>query len=289
MANPTDPHGPRKARPVTLPEGLPRVRLTAVPPEERKPAASAKMRHVATTRRLTATPPRQAARADYEIAWLEHDGRVHRRHVEADVDFGLEDICGVIARGALLEGEHGPIAIEDVAPGMRLRTLDGGLEVVRWVGRCTPDYVARAPSEEFLPLRVRAHALGERRPDQDLVVSARFRVLIDGPLARATFGAESVLAPLRVYTDGDRIARLYHLREAEFFNLMFDRHQVLRISGIASESFHPGTYGLATMPPELRSQMMRLFPHMGGDMAGFGPVARPRLRAFEAAALAGMA
>lgn len=284
MAHPTDPHKPGPRKTVTLKPGMPPTRHI----DDSDDALRA--RHLENTRRMTGTPARVPTRiGQYDVRWLDEMGREDYRVIKADADFGLEDICGALARGTMIETDAGPTAIEDIDPGTLVRTVDHGLQPVRWVSRCTPDFNARGASEDFLPVRVRADTMGELRPDTDLVVSSRFRFLLSGAACRAVFGHDEMLAPVRAYTDGDGIAPIYNVHALEFFNLMFDRHQLIRANGLVTESFHPGTYGMATMPPEVRREMMRLFPHLGGDMAAFGPVARPRLRAFEAAALRGVA
>ena len=284
MAHPTDPHEPGPRKTVTLKPGLPPARRFD------ETGGDLRERHLDNARRIA--PPMQRAPArvgQFDVRWLDGAGREDYRVIKADSDFGLDDICGAFSRGTLIEGADGPIAVEDIDPGTMIRTVDNGLQPVRWVARCTPDFTERGASDDFLPVRVRADTMGELRPDTDLVVSSRFRFLLTGAGCRAAFGHDEMLAPVRAYTDGDRISPVYNVHALEFFNIMFDRHQLVRANGLVTESFHPGTYGMATMPPEVRREMMRLFPHLGGDMAAFGPVARPRLRAFEAAALRGVA
>ena len=221
----------------------------------------------------------------YSVAVLGDDGSVAEFDHLAPRELFLEDICACFGRGTLIATESGQMAIEDLQPGDRIRTRDDGLQTLRWISRCTlPPPEGEEPAEE-VAIRIKADALGELRPLQDLVVSARFRLLTNHPSCAALFGSPETLAPAVDLLDGESILPMRPAPEMEFFNLMFDSHQIIEANGLETESYHPGNFGVAVMSLEMQSHLRRLFPHLKGDLNGFGRTARPILKGFEAEAL----
>lgn len=222
----------------------------------------------------------------YDVRFLDASGIERTITHGAPADLPLYDFCACFARGTLIEAEGGPVAVEDLTPGDLVRTKDAGLQPLRWISSCRLG--SNDDEEPVLPIRIRADAMGELRPMQDLVVSRRFRFLVAKESCKALFGQDEMLSPVASFVDGDEITELYGRSDLDFFNLMLDAHQVIFANGLETESFHPGTYGIATMSTETRHHLARLLPHMSGDLTMFGPVARQRLRSFEAELLQGI-
>ncbi|MGB3407439.1 MAG: Hint domain-containing protein, partial [Jannaschia sp.] len=71
-----------------------------------------------------------------------------------------------------------------------------------------------------------------------------------------------------------------------YWHFLFDSHEITFSSGLKSESFFPGAYGMSTFAHETRTELYRLFPQLlHGDHQAAGQTARPVLRAFEYRAL----
>ncbi|MEM9228823.1 MAG: Hint domain-containing protein, partial [Pseudomonadota bacterium] len=62
------------------------------------------------------------------------------------------------------------------------------------------------------------------------------------------------------------------MAEVEYFHVLFDRHQVIFAEGAATESFHPGEASDA-MSDATRAEILELFPHLEGELAGYGSAA----------------
>lgn len=227
----------------------------------------------------------QVEQQPYAIQYADASGQVNRLTHYADEDLPLEDFCGVFGRGTLIETDQGPVAIEDIRPGVRVVTKDAGHQPVRWHSGC---YIGFSPDVDHgtrRPVRIMADSFGHMKPMQDLVTTSRARVLLARPAVETMFGQAQMLAPIRALINGDSVLTMQGLSGQEFFNFALDTHQIVYANGIETESFHPGTYGVATMPEALQFHISKLFPYMEGDMSMFGPLCRQRLRAFEAAAL----
>ncbi len=77
----------------------------------------------------------------------------------------------------------GDIAVEKLRIGDLVEAVDGRAVAVRWVGKQT--VAPRFADELRLPVRVKAGALGENVPCNDLRVSPDHALLIDGALVHA--------------------------------------------------------------------------------------------------------
>lgn len=238
--------------------------------------------HLLATRRLADKAPSQPM-GRYRVSALLDDGSLADFEHRAPGELYLEDICANFARGTLIATDQGQIAVEDLMPGDRLKTRDGGFAPLRWIGACTLDGNAIAPAD--YPLRIKADALGELRPMQDLIVGPRFRILTSHPGCAALFDSAEALAPVADLFDGDTILRLRPPEDFEFFNLMCDSHQIIEANGLDTETYHPGDYGVTVMSLEVQSHLRRLFQHLNGDLHRFGRTIRPVLKGFETEAL----
>ena len=77
----------------------------------------------------------------------------------------------------------GYAAVETLMPGDQVQTIDGRVVAVCWVGRQTVSALFADPLR--LPIRVKAGALGDHVPCNDLLLSPDHALLVDGVLAQA--------------------------------------------------------------------------------------------------------
>lgn len=225
------------------------------------------------------------AQGTYRIRALLDDGTILDTEHTAPSNLHLEDICACFARGTLISTSAGQVAIEDLHPGDAIRTRDNGTQILRWIGSCPFPTDTAAQPGEAQAIRIKSNALGEMRPIEDLIVSSRFRLLTNHPGCAALFGSAETLAPAVDLLDGDTILAVRPSPDLEFFNLMFDRHQIITANGLETESYHPGDFGVAVMSLEMQSHLRRIFAHLNDNLTAFGQSARPILKGFEAEVL----
>ncbi|WP_425093952.1 Hint domain-containing protein [Tropicimonas sp. S265A] len=180
-------------------------------------------------------------------------------------------ICFVA--GTLIETPTGLRPVEDLRPGQGVCTRDSGPQPVRWVGRRR----VRADAA-FAPIVI---AQGQFGADRDTAVSPQHRVLVTGWQAEMLFGSAEVLVPAAALVNGDTVYRRPG-GWVTYCHVLFDTHQIIRADGTWSESFHPGPCGLDTLAPEIRAELLALFPEAEVPSA----LARPALRLTEGAVLA---
>jgi len=180
------------------------------------------------------------------------------------------------AAGTLIETQYGKTPIEDIVVGDLVRTLDNGLQPVRWHGSRGVGATGKRA-----PIRFAPNAIGNAR---ELLVSPQHKILISGWRAELFFGEDEVLVAATHLVNGDTIHRIQR-RHIDYHHLMFDAHEVIMAEGIPTESFYPGDYIL--QDADLRDEVMDIFPEMIGHGDTSWETARTVLRGKEAAVLYG--
>lgn len=165
------------------------------------------------------------------------------------------------AAGTLIETDSGPLAIDVIRPDDLVRTVDNGLQPVRWIGRRTVP--GRGP---MAPVTIAAGALGNWR---DLVVSPQHRMLVEDWRAEMYFGQPQVLVAAVHLINGDTIRQVPQ-RRVTYVHLAFDRHEVIYAEGIPSESLYLGEMAQDTLSIAERAEIAALFPELT-DKTGASP------------------
>ncbi|MBY5933018.1 Hint domain-containing protein [Tateyamaria omphalii] len=185
-------------------------------------------------------------------------------------------------KGALIETTEGPVPVEALRRGMRLRTWDNGDRPVRAVLRRKVD-----GSGDLAPVHISAGALGN---DRDLIVSPAHRMLISDWRAQMLFGADEVLVSAVNLVRGDLIYRAPQ-PHVTYYHILMDRHEVIYAEGAPTESFHltreaveAAEYG-DTEEGAVALEIARLFPEL---LMCASRCVRPVMKGYEARALAGM-
>ena len=151
------------------------------------------------------------------------------------ITLGLTEIVKNLNFGAecFLAGTHiltdkGEVTVENLQIGDKVRTANGQLELIKWVGRQTIK-----PNQAINPLRnypvlVKAGALGNNLPHRDLYVSPDHSLFVDGLLinAGALVNDISILktTPTETFT---------------YYHVELENHCLLIAEGTAAESYLP--------------------------------------------------
>jgi hypothetical protein len=190
---------------------------------------------------------------------------------------------GVIcfASGTMITTPQGLRTIESLRPGDRVDTVDSGPQPVVWAGHRRMTGARLHVMPHLRPVRIRPGALGGGRPDVDLLVSPRHRVLLRGRAADALFGTPEVLVRACDLIDDRQIHIDTAVREVTYVHVMLEAHHVVLANGLETESFHPLSAALDTLDPGQRSDLMQVLP----DPGRYGGFARRCLSAPETAIL----
>ena len=177
------------------------------------------------------------------------------------------------AAGTRIDTEHGPMLVENLRRGDKLRTASGGYAPIRWL------IMREVPcAGYFAPVRLRAPYFGLNR---DLLVAPDHRLVLSGDDTEYLFGSDAVLVEARHLTAGasatleerQGLVRLYHV--------LLDGHELLGTNGAVSESLFVGE--LARTPELLASTPLADLPMSA--MPRHKEIAKPLLYNYETVAL----
>ncbi|MEO0632902.1 MAG: Hint domain-containing protein [Pseudomonadota bacterium] len=191
-----------------------------------------------------------------------------------------EFIC--FTPGTLVATDRGERRIETLVPGDRVITRDNGFQTIRWVGART---LARREGMRALlrPVRIKAHALGDRLPERDMILSPNHRVLWQQADTLLFSGHTEVFAAAKSLVGVPGISRV-PVDTVTYIHLMFDQHEVILADGMWSESFFPGPVALGNLHLGQQQEVLQIFPELARrDVHELFSLARPEARGFEVA------
>ena len=240
-------------------------------------ASAAKPTTTWTVRRKPSVPQPSLPTRRYEVTWIDDRGVIQGFTRAAPAVAIFEEAFGAFARGTLIATACGPVAVEDLHPGMMIETTDGDHKPLRWIGAMTliPN-AQRADGEREVLFRVSADAFGFGRPALDLMMGPHARYLMRSDSLRSYLGAQQALAPVAGVADGMSVIEVTPMSPVPCFHIALDQHQLIRANGITVESYHPGANTASRLMGDLRAQFLGLFPHIH-EMADFGTMCQPRL------------
>lgn len=189
----------------------------------------------------------------------------------------FEDAFAAIGRGAIIQTDNGPVAVEDLLPGDKVKTASNGYQTLRWRGTMTivPGAQNKRP-EMGTMTRLTADAMGYGRPGADLVLGPSARVLHKAPGIKTLTGSDVAFVPVRDFIDGSSIIELRPIAPVHCYQLGFDNHESLSVNGVEIETLHPGLPHKMQMRQDMQLLFMSLFPHKR-HLSDFEHLLHPRI------------
>ena len=228
--------------------------------------------------------PRARVTRRFETEWLQ-DGDVHSNMVTAPALPAFEQAFTAFTHGVLIQTTDGPVAVEDLEPGMHLECAQGRVSQLTWKGSIT--IVPGAPTLQAEPdklYRVMPDSFGLGRPVQDQTFGPGARRLDRDAKLRTAIGADAALVPLSALADGQAVIAVNPVSPTRVYHLVCDEHATLLAAGLEVESFHPGPETPISLPEEMLRMFMGFFPHLD-SVRDFGRLAAPRISADELLAI----
>lgn len=226
----------------------------------------------------------RATSRPYTIAWLDRFGQASWDTVMAPSIPVIEGACASMARGALVATEAGPVAVEDLTPGMAVMTSEHGPLPLNWIGSYDMSPREAQTLDRGSLFRITAEAFGLSKPATDLLLAPRAHILMRHAACKAQFGVPMAFAPVRAFEDGMAVFSVKPMSPVSLYNLGFDRQATITVGGVEMESFHPGAHSEMLLDDETRHALLRLFPQARG-LEYFGPQLIQHLTTFEVKAL----
>ena len=251
---------------------LPAAGISAVP------SSSANRSTVNRVPALASGPVRQRHMLrKYRIQTLRTDGSTHDTENIGPATPAFEAAFSAFARGTLIKTTAGPVAVEDLAPGMKITTAEHGPMPLLWIGSMTllPHVEGVAPHCHRVT-RIMGDAFGMGRPMMDVVAGPGARLLSRPAGLRDSFGGEHVLTPARDLADGMTAIDIAPRHPLTVYHVALRRHATIYAGGLEFESFHPGAGFERHMSQNMLSLFMSYFPHIK-EPRHFGALSHPRL------------
>ncbi|MCZ4352794.1 Hint domain-containing protein [Roseovarius aestuarii] len=203
----------------------------------------------------------------YEVSSLRRDGAVVNSRIMAPATPAFEAAYTAFARGTLITTTRGPVAVEDLEPGMKIVTNERGPSPLLWIGT-----TSMRPSHDNGPslTRIMSDALGIGRPMSDLMTGPGARILHRSPCA-----IDAALRPVRDLIDGNHVIELRPPSAVQLFHIALQRHATITAAGLEVETYHPGPGFENILPHQHFAQFMAMFPHIQRP-SDFGSLAHPR-------------
>ncbi len=158
-----------------------------------------------------------------------------------------EVACVSFTRGThitLSSGAQKPV--EELQIGDTILTRDDGVQKLRWVGQSTVRAVG-----DFAPIRIRA---GTLHNENDLLVSPDHRLFIYQRSDKLGAGRHEVLVRARHLINGDSV-RVEDGGFVDYFQLLFDEHQIIYAEGIAAETLLVDTRTRQFLPDDVSASL----------------------------------
>ena len=158
-----------------------------------------------------------------------------------------EAACASFARGTRITLANGQQRrIEDLCVGDKVLTRDDGPQSVRWIGQTTMRAIG-----DFAPVVI---AKGTLNNENDLIVSPNHRLFIYQRIDQVGAGRSEVLVKAKHLLNGSTVTRQSG-GFAEYFQLLFDDHQIIFAEGIAAESLILNDRTTPALPKELAQKI----------------------------------
>lgn len=207
----------------------------------------------------------------FQMSYLGPDGHaIHSEQIGPAIP-AFEAAFSAFSHGTLIATPGGPVAVEDLVPGMKIATAETGAATLLWIGSMKLVPIAAATTTHDARMtRIMADSFGVGRPVQDFLAGPGARIL-----ARAGSAGEPAMMPVRDLSDGINVIDIVPPRPVTVYHLVLGRHATILANGLRAESFSPAPGFERDMGQKTLDLFLSLFPHIGTP-EDFGPLARPR-------------
>lgn len=160
--------------------------------------------------------------------------------------------------GTMIRTEHGEKAVEDIAPGDRVETVDRGLQTIRWTHSSHVQF--GDTDDKHRPICISAGSLGFGIPKHDLLVSPQHRMMVSSVIAQRVTGQTEVLVAAKKLLELPGVFVEETVTETEYWHFFCDQHEVVFAEGAPSETLHLGKEALKALTDEEVEELEALFP-----------------------------
>ncbi len=225
---------------------------------------TARTHYIAPTAPARQPAARQRIRP-VEFSWLNRIGEVQHR-VTTIPDMPIFRLAfNAFARGALVETPDGPVAVEDLRPGMWIDPVDGPPVQVGWTGAMPAVPAGSTQPDRLYRLTEGSYGLGSGKPD--LLLGPGARLMPPGQIGQP----DGRLRLVSELADGHHVVEVAPRGTVQLYHIALASQRLLKVNDVAVESFHPGHAATLAIADDLFGQFLSLFPQVR-TLAEFGPL-----------------
>jgi len=204
----------------------------------------------------------------YEIKWLTPNQEIQARNTIGPAIPMFEDAFSAFARGSLVQTPDGPVAVEDLHPGMLIDTVDGDPQPLLWIGAMALLPASSHPDISVSHLyRIAEGSFGISSGMPDLLLGSGARIMRSGvtgdPMAR--------LIDIPDLCDGFSVIEVTPRSPARVFHLGMASHSLIQVNNVVTETYHPGLNPQMRLSEEMFQIFLSVFPHIR-RLDDFGPL-----------------
>ena len=144
----------------------------------------------------------------------------------------------------LADGEQ--VKIEDLQPGDLVLTRNHGPQPIRWIGQQTVRAVGA-----FAPIQIAGGALNNHRA---LTLAPNHRLFIYQRQDELGAGRSELMVRAEQLVNDDTVVKSEG-GFVEYFQLLFDQHEIIYVEGIAAESLFAAPHQQSTLPEDIRDHL----------------------------------
>jgi len=181
------------------------------------------------------------------------------------LSFGLDPTTMICFAG------HTKIAVatgwseaKDIQVGDLVKTADNGFQKVVWCRSRHLDRDTLADYPNLRPIRIKAGALGQGLPNNDLLVSPQHRILVSSKIIQRVCGTDQVLVAAKHLTAIDGIDVAEDVDEITFVHFLCENHELVYSEGAPAETMLLGSQALKSIDDLARAELLFLFPDVVG-------------------------
>jgi Hint domain len=162
--------------------------------------------------------------------------------------------------GAMITTQRGELPIQMLEAGDRVVTRDNGIQPVRWVGKTQMFLQDFQAEPHLLPVLVRQGSLGRDLPERDMMVSPNHRLLVANERTSLRYSEREVLIAAKHLS----VPGVHTVQSSgtTYIHFLCDRHEVVLVNGIWTESFQPEDQSLKTIGNAQRLEIYEIFPEL---------------------------
>ncbi|MCX7382736.1 MAG: Hint domain-containing protein [Alphaproteobacteria bacterium] len=138
---------------------------------------------------------------------------------------GTDLVLPCFVEGTRIATAAGPVAVEHLAPGMRVASVFGGTAEIVWIGHRRVDCARHPRPQDIWPVRIAPDAFGPGLPAAPLWLSPDHAVHV-----------ADVLVPIRYLVNGRTIVQEPRT-SVTYYHIELPAHDVIRAEGLPCESF----------------------------------------------------